>query len=301
MRPEEPVIQELALAANGIRFHALAAGPHDGPLVLLLHGFPELARSWRHQLPALASAGYRAVAPDMRGYGETELHGPYDVATLVRDVTGLIEALGRERAVVVGHDWGGAVAWATAVRAPALVERLVAINCPPASALAHAMRHSREQRKKSRYIFFFQLPWLPERRMAADGAAVVARALVGGSHRKDAWPEEELEAYRAAFARPGRAKAAIDWYRAAFRPSLRRRRPKGSTRRRVSAPTLVLWGARDRFLGRELVSPDALRPVLADGNLPEVVFIEDAGHFVQNEAPERVNEELLRWLGPASR
>ena len=295
------MIEELALAANGIRFHALAAGPHDGPLVLLLHGFPELARSWRHQLPALGGAGYRAVAPDLRGYGETELCGPYDVGTLVRDVTGLIEALGRDRAVVVGHDWGGAVAWATAMRAPEVVERLVAMNCPPASALAHAMRHSREQRKRSRYIFFFQLPWLPERRMAADGAAVVARALVGGSHRKDVWPPEELEAYRAAFSRPGRAKAAIDWYRAAFRPSFRRRRPKGSTRPRVSAPTLVLWGAEDRFLGRELVSPDALRRALADGNVPEVVFIDDAGHFVQNEAPERVNEELLRWLGPASR
>ena len=278
------MIEELALAANGIRFHALAAGPHDGPLVLLLHGFPELARSWRHQLPALGGAGYRAVAPDLRGYGETELCGPYDVGTLVRDVTGLIEALGRDRAVVVGHDWGGAVAWATAMRAPEVVERLVAMNCPPASALAHAMRHSREQRKRSRYIFFFQLPWLPERRMAADGAAVVARALVGGSHRKDVWPPEELAAYRAAFC-----------------PSFRRRRPKGSTRPRVSAPTLVLWGAEDRFLGRQLVSPDALRRALADGNVPEVVFIDDAGHFVQNEAPERVNEELLRWLGPASR
>jgi epoxide hydrolase 4 len=300
MRPAGPVIEELELAANGIRFHALAAGPPDGPLVLCLHGFPELARSWRHQLAALGAAGYRAVAPDMRGYGETELRGPYDVGTLVRDVTGVIEALGRERAVVVGHDWGGAVAWATAARAPDVVERLVAMNCPPASALSHAMRHSREQRRKSRYIFLFQVPWLPERRMAADGAAVVARALVGGSHRKGAWPPEELEAYRAAFARPGRAKAAIDWYRAAFRRSLRRRRPQG-IRPRVSAPTLILWGVEDRFLGRELVSPDALRGVLADGNVPEVVFIEDAGHFVQNEAPDRVNEELLRWLGPPSR
>jgi pimeloyl-ACP methyl ester carboxylesterase len=124
---------------------------------------------------------------------------------------------------------------------------------------------------------------------------------VGGSHRKDVWPPEELEAYRAAFSRPGRARAAIGWYRAAFRPSFRRRRPRASTRPRVSAPTLVLWGVEDRFLGRELVSPDALRRALADGNVPEVVFIDDAGHFVQNEAPERVNEELLRWLGPASR
>jgi pimeloyl-ACP methyl ester carboxylesterase len=298
MRPHGPGIEELSLTANGIRFHALAAGPSVGPLVLLLHGFPELARSWRHQLPALAGAGYRAVAPDLRGYGETELRGPFDVATLVRDVTALIGALGREQAVVVGHDWGGAVAWETAARAPEAVERLVAINCPPPAALADAMRRSRAQLRKSWYILFFQLPWLPERRRAKDGAAVVGRALVGGSYRRDVWPPEEIDAYRAAFARPGRAKAAIDWYRAAFRPRLRRRR--GSRpRARVSAPTLVLWGARDRFLERELVSPAVLRRVLADGNVPEVGFVDDAGHFLQNEAPERVNEELVRWLGPA--
>lgn len=298
MRPDGPGIEELTLEANGIRFHALAAGPADGPLVLFLHGFPELARSWRHQLPALGGTGYRAVAPDLRGYGDTDIAGPYDVGTLVADVTGLIRALGRERAVVVGHDWGGAVAWATALRAPEAVERLVAVNCPPASALYEAMRRSRSQLRKSWYILFFQLPWLPERRMAKDGAAVVARALVGGSHRKGVWPREELEAYRAAFARPGRAKAAIDWYRAAFRRSFRRRRSGGAPQR-VIAPTLVLWGVRDRFLGRELVSPDVLRRVLAEGNVPEVVLIEDAGHFVQNEAPERVNAELVRWLGPA--
>ena len=298
MRPDGPGIEELTLAANGIRFHALAAGPEDGPLVLLLHGFPELARSWRHQLPALAAAGYRAVAPDLRGYGDTEIGGPYDIGTLVDDVTGLIGVLGRRRGVVIGHDWGGAVAWATALRAPEAAERLVAVNCPPASALYDAMRRSPAQLRKSWYILFFQLPRLPERRLAKDHAAVVARALVGGAHRRGVWPPGELEAYRAAFARPGRAKAAIDWYRAAFRGSFRRRRSH-ATRRRVTAPTLVLWGLEDRFLGRELVSPDVLRRVLAEGNVPEVVLIEGAGHFLQNEAPDRVNAELVRWLGPA--
>jgi epoxide hydrolase 4 len=298
MGPGKPAIDELSVAANGIRFHALAAGPDDGPLVLCLHGFPELARSWRHQLPALAAAGYRAVAPDMRGYGDTELRGPYDIGTLSRDVTELVSALGRERAVLVGHDWGGAVAWATAARSPAVVERLVAINCPPASALFTAMRRSRSQLRKSWYIVVFQLPWWPERRMAADGAAVVARALVGGSHRRDAWPPDELEAYRAAFARPGRAKAALDWYRTAFRRSVRPRRRHGSPPR-VVARTLILWGVEDRFLDRALIAPEALRPAFAEGNVPEVVWIEEAGHFVQNEAPGRVNAELLRWLGPA--
>ncbi len=204
----------------------------------------------------------------MRGYGETELRGPYDVGTLVRDVAGLVQALGRERAVVVGHDWGGAVAWAVARRHPELVERLVAINCPPASALAHAMRQSRAQLRKSWYILFFQLPWLPERRMAADGAAVVARALVGGSHRTEAWPPEELDAYRAAFARPGRAKAAIDWYRASVPARRRPRRAARRSARRVSAPTLVLWGVEDRFLGRGARRAGRLAP----GAAPRATF-----------------------------
>lgn len=291
-------MESLNLTANGIAFHALADGPPDGPLVLCLHGFPELGRSWRHQLPALAAAGYRAVAPDLRGYGRTELRGPYDLRTLVDDAEGLVAALGRAQATVVGHDWGGAVAWSVAALRPSLVERLVVLNCPPPHDLARAMLRSPAQLRRSWYIFFFQLPRLPERRMAANCAEVVARALVGGSHRRGVWSLDELAAYRVAFARPGRAKAAIDWYRASFRRSLRprRRRPLPL----VEAPTLVLWGREDRFLGRELAAPDRLRRSLADGNEPTVVLIDDAGHFVQNEAPERVNDELLRWLGPAA-
>jgi len=292
------VIETLSLNANGIGFHALADGPADGPLVLCLHGFPELGRSWRHQLPALASAGYRAVAPDLRGYGETELRGPFDLPTLVEDVAGLVAVLGRERAVVMGHDWGGAVAWSVAARRPSVVERLVVLNCPPPQNLARAIVRSPAQLRRSWYVLFFQLPWLPERRMAANAAEVVARALVGGSHRREAWTREEVDAYRAAFARPGRAKAAIDWYRAGFRRSVRPRR--GRARATVAAPTLVLWGVEDRFLGRELVTLERLRDAFSEGNVPSVVLIEDAGHFVQNEAPERVNDELLRWLGPAA-
>ncbi len=172
------------------------------------------------------------------------------------------------------------------------------LNCPPPQVLARALIRSPAQLRRSWYVLFFQLPRLPERRMAANGAAVVARALVGGAHRRGVWPAEELDAYREAFARPGRAKAAIDWYRASFRRAVapRRRRPVPP----VSAPTLVLWGVEDRFLGRELVAAERLRPVLADGNHATVVWIEDAGHFVQNEAPDRVNAELLRWLGPAT-
>jgi pimeloyl-ACP methyl ester carboxylesterase len=295
---EAATIESITVQSNGLRMHALAAGPSDGPLVVLLHGFPELAHSWRRQLPALAAAGYRAVAPDQRGYGETELRGPYDVDTLAGDVVELVHALGRERATLVGHDWGGAVAWTVAHEHPDTVDRLVALNCPPPELLARELRTSLGQLRRSWYIAFFQLPWLPERRMTRDRAAVVARALIGGSHNRAAWSPEDVELYRAAFSRPGRAKAAIDWYRTAFRRSLvpHRRRP----RPRISAPTLVLWGMADRFLSPALAERAKLSRVLAPGNEPDIVLIEEAGHFVQNEAAERVNRELLRWLGPAS-
>ena len=137
------------LRANGIEFAALADGPEDGPLVLLLHGFPELSRSWRHQLPALAGAGFRAVAPDLRGYGDTEARGPYDLRTLAADVDGLIDALGHERAVVVGHDWGGVIAWAAAHIHRDRVARLAILNAPHPRLMSEELFASGEQRKRS--------------------------------------------------------------------------------------------------------------------------------------------------------
>ena len=290
-------MEELRLRAHGLEFFALAEGTQQGPLVLLLHGFPELSRSWRHQLPALAGAGYRAVAPDLRGYGGTERRGPYDLATLAGDVRELVHALGRRRAVVVGHDWGGAVAWAAAMYHPEVVERLVVMNCPHPGALAREMLVNPRQLFRSWYMFFFQLPLLPEWVLARRNAAAVGRALRGGSHVRDAWPREETAPYQAAMVRPGAASAALAYYRAIARSP--RSADRDGRAHRFSGPVLVLWGAHDRFLGRETIAPGKLAPYLAPGNRPDVVFVEEAGHFVQSEAPARVSAELLRWLGPA--
>jgi pimeloyl-ACP methyl ester carboxylesterase len=294
--PQVPT-EELELRAGGRRFFALADGPEEGPLVLLLHGFPELSRSWRHQLRALGAAGYRSVAPDLRGYGRSDRAGPYDLRTLARDSAGLVEVLGRERAAVVGHDWGGAVAWATAVHEPQVVERLAILNCPHPGVLAEEMLRNPRQLLRSWYIFFFQIPWLPERLLARAGARYVARALRGGAYVRGAFPTEELAVYRQAFARPGAARAALGYYRAAIRGSLDLRRE--GRRRPIAVPTLVIWGARDRFLGRETADLARMAPYFAPGNVPSVRFLEEAGHFVQNEDPAGVSSELLAWLAAA--
>jgi epoxide hydrolase 4 len=292
-------VTPFTLRANGITFSGLSAGPDDGPLALLLHGFPELSRSWRHQLPALAAAGYRAVAPDLRGYGDTERAGPYDVATLTADVAGLVRALGRRSAVIVGHDWGGAIAWATAVLRPEVVDRLVVLNCPPPGVLVEELLRNPRQLGRSAYMFVAQLPLLPEWLLTRCRAAAVARALRGGSAIRSAWPDDELDRYRAACLRPGAARAALGYYRAAFRSPVGLR--DEARRHPIAAPTLVVWGAKDRFLGLETIAPERLRPYFAAGNAPRVVLVEEAGHFVQNEAPERVNAAVLGWLvsGPA--
>jgi len=288
-------MEELRLRANGLDFHALAEGPEDGPLVLLLHGFPELSRSFRHQLPALAAAGYRALAPDLRGYGESERRGPYDLATLAQDVRDLVRASGRERAAVVGHDWGGAVAWAAAIYHPEAVERLAVLNCPHPGALAREMTRNPRQLWRSSYMLLFQVPFLAEWLWTRRGADAVGRALRGGSHVRSAWPREETAHYQQAMLRPGAARSALGYYRAIFRHP--RRAGADGRAHPIAVPVLVLFGARDRFLGRETVAPDRLAPYLAPGHRAEVVFLEEAGHFVQNEAPSRVNAELVRWLG----
>ncbi|WP_242343923.1 alpha/beta fold hydrolase [Anaeromyxobacter terrae] len=292
-------LETVELEANGLRFFALAAGPADGLLVLLLHGFPELSRSWLHQLPALAAAGYRAVAPDLRGYGRTERRGPYDLRTLAGDVAWLVRALGRERAIVCGHDWGGAMAWAAATYAPRVVERLVVLNCPHPATLARELLVNPRQLLRSRYMLAFQLPWLPERLLARDHAAAIARALRGGAYRRDAFPRDELEPYREAFASPDAAAAALGYYRAAFRGGGSFGRDART--RPVAAPTLVVWGVRDRFLGLETIAPEKMAPWFAPGNAPAVVLVPEAGHFVQNEAPDEVNRAILTWLAETAR
>ncbi|HEV2559553.1 MAG TPA: alpha/beta hydrolase [Microvirga sp.] len=273
---------------NGVTLHVMEAGPETGPLVILLHGFPEFWWGWRQQIEALAEAGFRVVVPDQRGYNLSEKPRgvrAYDLDALAADVTALAQVYGNGRFHLVGHDWGGLVAWWAASRHPHRIERLVILNAPhPAIAGAYMRRHP-SQMLKSSYIGFFQIPRLPEKMLAADGFARMRQALVGSS-RPGTFSQEDLAAYDHAWAQPGALTGMLNWYRALkYRPAM--------PNPRVNAPTLVLWGTQDRFLERGLAE-DSLR--LCQAGRP--VWFEKATHWLHLEEADEVNRELVEFLSP---
>jgi pimeloyl-ACP methyl ester carboxylesterase len=280
---------------NGVRLHYVEAEPQaetvkgSAKLCLLLHGFPEFWYSWRRQIPALAAAGFRVLAVDQRGYNESDKPrgvGNYRIDLLTADVAGLVAHAGVPRAHIVGHDWGGAVAWAVAMRHPEVVDRLVVLNAPHPAAFFRELRTPR-QLLRSWYILFFQLPALPELFLRRGNYAFLDRALLREPVHRDAFSAAEVRLYKEALAQPGALTAAINYYRAA----IRYRRDARRTFRRVTAPTLLLWGERDPYLGRALTKGlEAWVPDLRVRCFP------DASHWVQNDAPEQVNQALLAFL-----
>ncbi len=281
------------VTAGGLRFHIAECGPAEGPLVLLLHGFPECWWAWRHQLVALGAAGFHAVAPDLRGYGATDKPPRgYDASTLSADVAGLIRALGADDCVLVGHDWGGALAWSTATLQPQVVRRLAVLGMPHPTRFAQALRTDRHQLRASAYIGGFQLPKAPEARLV-DGD-LVARLLRrwGGPGFPDA--ETELRCTEAMRV-PGAAHSALEYYRWAVRSLLR---PSGATYRRqmaagVTMPVLQLHGALDT----------CMLPTTAHGSGGyahggyELLVLDGVGHFVQQEAADLVSGLLVAHAG----
>jgi pimeloyl-ACP methyl ester carboxylesterase len=273
---------------NGIRLHAVEAGPEGGPLLILLHGFPEFWYGWRHQIEPLAAAGFRVLVPDQRGYNLSDKPkkvSAYNVDLLARDVLGLIDDAGTAKARIAGHDWGGVVAWWLGIRYPERVRKIALLNIPHPVVMQRALRKNPEQRKKSSYIFFFQLPWLPERSFRAGSFTAGIKALQRTS-RPGTFSEADLDRYREAWSQPEAVRSMIHWYRAALRA-----KPKLPASPRLSVPILLLWGTKDRFLGRELAQPSL--DLCADGRLE---FFEEASHWIQHEEPERVNREMVRFF-----
>jgi pimeloyl-ACP methyl ester carboxylesterase len=269
-----------------VRLHYVEAG--EGPLVVLIHGFPEFWFSWRFQIPTLAAAGFQVVAPDMRGYNLSSRPAgvaAYDTDRLAADVRDLIRERGADRAFVVGHDWGAGAAWATAANHPDAVERLAILNGPHPRQMLRGLRRPR-QLAKSWYMFFFQLPWLPERVLSAGGYSALRHAF--DEARPGAFTPQDISRYVEAWSRPGAATAMLNYYRAAFRQTRRAR----TRTRPVQAPTRIIWGERDSVLGPELAEPDR-----ADvPNLERVVRLSDASHWVQHDEPDRVGQLLIEFF-----
>ena len=305
----EPVIQiagpwsHRSVTANGTRFHVASMG--DGPLVLLLHGFPEFWWTWRHQLPLLAAAGYRAVAADLRGYGGSDKPPRgYDLITAAADAAGLIRALGEANATVVGHDWGGLAAWTLAAYFPKSVHRLAVVSMPHplrmrARVLASPLRTTKALSEPSRaarrdgYPLAFQLPMFPERQLLRDGGALVGSLL--SSWSAPGWPDQETaKVYQRAMRIPPVAHTSLEYHRwfvrSTFRPDgLRYARQMRSP---ITAPVLHLHGAAD-----SCITPQTARGA---GRYVEGPYrwkvIDGAGHFPQEERPEAFDAELLGWL-----
>lgn len=272
------------------RMHLVAAGPADGPPVILLHGFPEFWYGWRHQIGALAAAGYRVLAPDQRGYNLTGKKGPYDLDTLTHDAIRLMDACGARQAHWVGHDWGGVVAWKVAERFPQHVQTLSILNVPhPAIGVRSVLRGNLRQFLRSSYVYFFQIPWLPEWLLRRQGYALMRRA-VSATARPGAFTETDLDRYTQAWAQPGALRAMLGWYRAFMRRSGHTFRESAGLPR-YAMPALLLWGERDVALGVELAEQSAR--LLANGRL---VRLPEATHWVQHDFPDLVNKYLLEHL-----
>jgi epoxide hydrolase 4 len=208
-----PPLEDMHLSTNGVMLHAVAAGPSDGPLVILLHGFPEFWYGWRHQIEPLAAVGYRVLVPDLRGYNlssKPEGLRAYTLDVLADDVLGLATTLGRPKFTIVGHDWGGALAWHLAARNPDRIERAVILNGPYLAAARGYARSHPGQMLKSWYIGLFQVPWLPERLLSASDFAWLRQALTRTS-QPGAFQADDLEHYRKAWAQPGALTAMLNW------------------------------------------------------------------------------------------
>jgi pimeloyl-ACP methyl ester carboxylesterase len=271
---------------DGVSLNVAEAGPDDGPLVILLHGFPEFWFGWRHQIGALAAAGYRVVAPDQRGYNLSDKPqgiANYDVDRLADDVVVLADHYTAEPFFLVGHDWGAVAAWWTATRSPAKVRKLTVLNCPHPAVWRDAMDNDRVQRRASWYVRAFQIPWLPEMLLRSGNYRALVTAL---REARAPVSDEDIERYREAWRQPGALTAMINWYRAIRRRSFEPI-PPGS----IATPVQIVWGRNDPYALPALA--EASKRLCADARL---TFLPEATHWVAHDEPERVNAILLEFL-----
>ncbi|MED0773674.1 alpha/beta hydrolase [Bacillus siamensis] len=276
------------IETNGVTLHTASAGPKDGPLAVLLHGFPEFWYGWKSQIKPLADAGYHVVVPDQRGYNlsdKPEGIENYTIDKLRDDISGLITHFTDDKAVVIGHDWGGAVAWHLASTRPQYVEKLITVNIPHPAVMRKVTPFYPPQWKKSSYIAFFQLPEKPERRLSEDDYRVLDHA-IGLSERPELFSREDVDSYKEAWGRKGALTAMLNWYRAIRCGGL-----GPSVPLKMSVPYRLIWGVNDRALSKKLASET--KRMIPNGDL---IFIDDASHWVIHEKPRIVSHLIHEYL-----
>ncbi|OLE15245.1 MAG: alpha/beta hydrolase [Acidobacteria bacterium 13_1_20CM_4_57_11] len=280
-------MEKLSFKNGDVSLQAVAAGPHDGPVIVLLHGFPEFWYGWRRQIEPLAAAGFRVIVSEQRGYnlsGKPDGVSAYALTELVSDVIAIADQLGREKIFLAGHDWGAAVAWSTALLHPQRIAKLAVLNVPHPSVMRKFLSTRPRQLLRSWYMFFFQLPWLPEAVFSAFNFRIGSRALLRSS-RPGTFSEEDLAQYRAAWSQPGALTGMINWYRALFRTRVK------FPDKIVRVPTRILWGERDAFLLAEMA-----RESLRYCTNAELFTFANATHWLQHEEPARVSELLIDFF-----
>lgn len=278
--------QEDYIITNGVKLHYVTQG--EGKLMLMLHGFPEFWYSWRHQIPESAR-DYKVVALDLRGYNDSDKPkdvSAYQISELVNDIKGVIQGLGYESCILVGHDWGGMIAWYLAYTYPQLVDKLIVMNIPHPAKFTEALRSNPQQLLRSWYIFFFQLPLLPELLFQWDDYRLIASSFIDMAIDKRAFSEADLNAYKDAAAKRGALPAMLNYYRNVF-PGLWNQRQWDI----LPIPTLLIWGENDTALGKELTynTKDYVSDL-------QIRYIPNCSHWVQQEQPQLVNQYMREFL-----
>jgi len=278
-------MQHEYILTNGIKLHYVTQG--EGPLMLMLHGFPEFWYSWRKQISEFAS-NYKVVAVDLRGYNDSDKptqQSAYVMAELIQDMKGVIQGLGYDRCILVGHDWGGAIAWNFAYAYPTMLDRLIVLNLPHPARFAQGLR-TPQQIMRSSYIFFFQIPVLPELLLQANDYEAIANVFKEMAIDKSAFTVADLDAYKDAAAKRGALTAMLNYYRNIFQQGLTQ-----TDWGVLTTPTLMIWGENDTALGKELTyGTEAYVQNL------RIRYIPNCSHWVQQEQPEQVNQYIHEFL-----
>ncbi|MBE9209644.1 alpha/beta hydrolase [Nostoc sp. LEGE 06077] len=272
------------ITTNGVKLHYVTQG--TGPLMLMLHGFPEFWYSWRHQIPEFAE-NFQVVALDLRGYNDSEKpqeQSAYIMDEFIKDVEGVIKGLGHEKCILLGHDWGGAIAWCFAYAHPEMLEKLIILNLPHPAKFSQGLA-TPQQLMRSWYMFLFQLPVIPELLLQAFDYQPIAQTIQGTAVNKNAFTSSDLEAYKKAAAKSGALTAMLNYYRNVFSHFL-----PNKNWGILNVPTLLIWGENDTALGKELTyGTDAYVSNL------QIQYIPNCGHWVQQEQPQLVNRYISEF------